>query len=254
MERPYTTNMGKEFPTRGQYCCIRCRTPIVAAVHKVPIDPGVSAFQKFNTSACLVSVHMSDEYSTLVVLCKKCNGFMGVLTQEIPPSCAAVCVSGEMFKVNSCCLHFVDETADLTTLSGNYFTKKAKQKSTVPAKRNSNDIEEALDFDGNSDDDVMDDLIEGDDFSMDVIGTTDGADRVIANRRALNAMWRSNTPKLVSAPPANNNKPSSPSSLMNRITAAQRHSMAMEALGDHSDESVSSESDDSDDDDEDDEG
>lgn len=117
LERPFTTEQCNEFPTRGYYACVRCRTPIAAAVNKLGVEGGMSAFQRLNVSDTEIRV-VSGEYTTrLQVSCKKCKGNLGEISQDIPMR--VKCETGELFKANSVCLHFVDGPA-ASVLHGNF--------------------------------------------------------------------------------------------------------------------------------------
>jgi hypothetical protein len=88
-----------------------------AAVNKVPAEAGVAAFQRFNVDACNVILHSNDGQTTLRVLCHSCNAFIGNLSQMLPP---LGCASGEVVRVNSLALHFVD-AVPTSALDQNYF-------------------------------------------------------------------------------------------------------------------------------------
>ncbi len=117
LERPFTTEQCNEFPTKGFYACVRCKTPVAAAINKIGIEGGISAFQRLNTVDTEVRV-VSGEYSSrLQVSCKKCRGNLGEISQDVPPR--AKCETGEVFKAYSICLQFVDGPAT-SVLQGNF--------------------------------------------------------------------------------------------------------------------------------------
>ena len=129
LERPFTTEQCHEYPTRGYYACVRCRTPIAAALNKLGIEGGYSAFQRLNTVDTEVRV-VSGEYSSrLQVSCKKCRGNLGELSQDVPAR--VKCETGEIFKANSICLHFVDGPVT-AALNGNFCAADDDRDGVIP--------------------------------------------------------------------------------------------------------------------------
>jgi peptide methionine sulfoxide reductase MsrB len=198
LELPFATEMGKEFPPRGFYACIRCQSTIVSATSKVPFDFGFSGFLDFNTTSCNVVVSATDDgVPFLQVRCGKCNGLMGELVQRRNASGKLV----EALKANSCCLHFVDSDASLPK----------------PIAKNLHQI-------GNcdSDSDELEMMLAELDFDdLDVIGTSDGAAKSMIKRREQHETWRRCVSAGRTTPRAS-------------VTTQQRHNGAMAALNEHS--------------------
>ncbi|CUG89962.1 Hypothetical protein, putative [Bodo saltans] len=203
LEPPFTTEMAKEFPPRGAYACIRCQRAIVAATLKAPFDFGYSGFLSFNTSSCNIVCSATDDgIPFLQARCEGCNGLMGELVQRKNTFGKLV----DALKANSCCLHFVDSDATLL-----------QPKAALNGDTSSDDLEmmlSELDFD-----------------DLDVIGTSDGADKSLNKRRLQHETWRRCVSvEALTIPGAN-------------VTAEQRHKGSTAALNEHtsSDESDVSE-------------
>lgn len=238
LEKPFTTESYKEYPSRGVYSCIRCRVPLMAATAKIPGEIGYSAFQSFRVESCNVAVHMFEERSELHVLCKGCNGFVGVLTQDIPTAAQALSTSGEMIKVNSCCLHFQDVPAnDIKGIFDNYFVSKQRGGKRVSPAPDSDD----------DDPDADHDLLQDADFDdLDVIGTFNGATRAVERRKAQFAAWARTGSAgggrtVVTDKPPQATQISMTGRVGASVSTAQRHGLAEEAINHHSDASDDSE-------------
>ena len=96
----------------GVFCCLRCRMPVALLQHTHRLAGGFAGFSRYNAPSLGCELHIGDEASaTLVVFCRGCNGFLGVMVCESvlggDPKAPTLQSSAECLKSNFSTLHLV---------------------------------------------------------------------------------------------------------------------------------------------------